>query len=81
MPTDRKTAEALLDEYDDAQTYGPTIEAVDKARAAVLDAMTTPEGWVLVPKVPTPEMKAKFYGSTGTWADVLAAGPQPKDPT
>jgi len=43
MP-DRKTAEALLDEYDDAQTYGPTIEDVDKARAAVLDAMTE-TGW------------------------------------
>jgi len=34
-----KTAERLLDEYDEAQTYGPNIEMIDKKRRAVLAAM------------------------------------------
>jgi hypothetical protein len=32
-------AERLLDEYDDAQTYGPNLEIINEKRAAVLAAM------------------------------------------
>jgi hypothetical protein len=62
---DRKIAEAMLDKYERESDLARSMHGVGaaeqrqvalQARAAVLDAMMVPEGWQLVPKVPTPEM-------------------------
>jgi hypothetical protein len=67
--------EALLDEYERAVAMYQNAKSVNeranhtrtavKARAAILDAMTrpaVPDGWVLVPKVPTNEMLTALWG-------------------
>jgi hypothetical protein len=55
MPVDRKTAEAMLYEFESALGRN-SRDDIPAARAALLDAMTLPDGRVLVPKVPTPAM-------------------------
>ncbi len=99
---DRKTAEAMLDKYERESDLARSMHGVGaaeqrqvalQARAAVLDAMTVPEGWQLVPKVPTDDMLVEgaarvrdFYEKTGQYprtkamyAAMLAAAPQKED--
>jgi hypothetical protein len=100
MPVDRKAAEALLDNLtvavaanencDGYDPLGTIAKELDEARAAVLDAMTLKEGWVLVPKVPTNEMLEQMNGYAFTdqeeafhavdcYTAMLAAAPQKED--
>ena len=90
---DRKTAKVMLNELLGlCDCTHPKCEEKRKTlRAAVLDAMTggVPEGYVLVPKVPTPEMiEAGLKAShrmyecaepADTWNVMIAAGPQKED--
>jgi hypothetical protein len=89
-------AERLLTEYEQAPDTARVQSGIGAAeqrqladikRAAVLAAMRkaggVPEGWQLVPKLPTPEMSA--WKNTGMhyplaeriWDVMLAAAPQP----
>jgi hypothetical protein len=65
MPVDRKTAEAMLYEFESALGRN-SRDDIPAARAAVLDAMTLPDGRVLVPKVPTQEMMEAGYKAVGS---------------
>jgi hypothetical protein len=96
---DRAKAEAMLDEHEKASSQyyaapeeqaGEAFAAYTRTRAAVLDAMTLPDGWVLVPKVMTMEMHKAFTEEMDSWdytnyrdgwAAACAAVQQPKDPT
>lgn len=63
-----------LREFADANTWddderGALLASIDAAMAGKMPDPVVPEGWSLVPDMPTPEMCAAFHKADADWED------------